>query len=171
MRPPKYSGETLGSNTRSRARSNVIHPPLCLMVESPASEVPWPMKLFLLPLLLLLVVPTIGQEHPPTAAQCQADLAVWGDPDLWSEYFGSEAIYTAKGTANQSRVARLEYSELESRADELGSTCTKVDAGQIDRYLHTADFYTLARYSRLYHFVMRHNQFPQFLLEDAQGKR
>src|SRR5260370_15188817 len=129
------------------------------------------MKPFLLVLTLLLVVPAIGQEHPPTAAQCQADLAVWGDPDLMTEYFEADTTYEAKGITNGSRIARLQYGELEAGAQELGGTCTKVDAEQSAQYLHAADLYTSVSFDRLFHFVARHNLASQFLKEDAQGKR
>ena len=56
------------------------------------------MKPFLLLFGLLLVVPATGQEHAPTAAQCQADAAVWGDSGSQLEYQKAVAAFLSNRT-------------------------------------------------------------------------
>jgi hypothetical protein len=128
-----------------------------------------PMTLTLL--LILFIVPrATGQEHAPTAAQCQADVSVWGDFTLKSEYKDGVIAYLSNGTPNKTDVAKLGWDEVVARRTEMG-TCTKVDAQNFAKYSDALQFYNSVTADRLFDFVTRHNLWPQFKSEDAQGKR
>jgi hypothetical protein len=122
------------------------------------------MKSFLL-LLLLLVVPATGQEHAPIAAQCQADAAVWGDTALESKYLD------ASDSPTQTEIGRLGLKEVMDRINEMRA-CLKTDPARQARYYEIAMWYTGSVLSgRVYDFMTRHDLWPQFRLEDGQGKR
>lgn len=121
-------------------------------------------------LLLLLAVPAMGQEHAPTAAQCQADVAVWGDEKMQTEYLDAETAFIKNGTPNKTDVAKLPFGELQARIMEMGD-CMKVDPQRLEKYHDALAFYHSVGGDRLFRFITRHILWPQFNLEDAQGKR
>ena len=128
------------------------------------------MKPFLLLFGLLLVVPATGQEHAPTAAQCQADAAVWGDTDIRIEFENAETAFLRNGTPNRTDVNRLAAEEVRARITEMAQ-CEKVDAPRITQYGDVASFYNEVFSARMFNFISRHDFWPQFKLEDSQGKR
>ncbi len=115
------------------------------------------MKRIVVVLLLLFCVVSISLsqeplEHAPTAAQCQADRAVW---------------IKDFSTGN---IKNVPVTTLNGRAMEMGS-CMDVDAN------HAFDYYTVQASSlietenRQSRFLSRHNLYLQFVEEDAAGKR
>jgi hypothetical protein len=127
------------------------------------------MKAFLL-FGLLLALPAIGQEHAPTVAQCQADIAIWGDTNLEIEYRDATAAFLSVGTPNKSKVNNLGLDKVVARMTEMDD-CGKVDPQGLVKYSNAAAFYEAAFKDRFVGFVKRHNLLPQLKLEDAQGKR
>jgi hypothetical protein len=66
-------------------------------------------------------------------------------------------------------IAGISYQELDGWTLEM-TDCLKVDSASQFQYGNTtAEAYT-AMVMRLENFVRRHNQWQQFLAEDAQGK-
>jgi hypothetical protein len=128
------------------------------------------MKTILLAAAILIAVPAIGQEvqHAPTAAQCQADRAVWSvQADEWVQ---AEIAHSDRGTANLSALNKMTVDGIHARAEELG-TCNTVDPANQQMYSLAADNYSLIYLSRLTHFMTRHGLFSQFFEEDSQGQR
>jgi len=122
------------------------------------------MKPFFLLLGLFLVIPATGQEHAPTAAQCQADAAVWGDTQVENRYLDAQ-------TSDQTEIGRLSYREVAARMTEMGA-CRKVDPLRENKYYEISSFYSgVVLSSRVFDFMTRHDLWGQFKLEDTQGKR
>ena len=92
------------------------------------------MKPFLLLFLLLLIVPATGQEHAPTAAQRQADAALWGDTELENKFLHAYA------SPDQTEIGRLGWKEITARMAEMRD-CRKVDPAREGRYYDIAVFY------------------------------
>lgn len=128
------------------------------------------MKPFPLFFGLLLVVSTTAQEHAPTAAQCQADVAVWGDSEIINQYLNAELYSYQTKTANRAEISKLGWQEVDAREAEM-AVCPKVDPQGAKRYVDTANFYEMVMGHRLGDFVMRHNLWQQFSKEDAEGER
>lgn len=128
------------------------------------------MKRFLLVFIMLLVIPATGQEHAPTAAQCQADAAVWGDPAVMTEFRNAETAFLTNGTPDRTVTNKLGYEEIIARMTEL-LDCEKVDPPRTAKYGDVASFYHEVLSGRWYNFITRHNLWNQFQLEDNQGKR
>ena len=119
---------------------------------------------------LLLVVPVTAQEHAPTAAQCQADVAVWGNTDTLSEYAQAQSAFVRDGIPNRTGIAKLSWTELTGRVSEMAD-CSKVDPQQAVRYSTAWLLYTTVESNRVNNFMTRHDLWSQFKEEDAQGKR
>jgi hypothetical protein len=121
--------------------------------------------------VILFVVPTAtGQQHAPTAAQCQADVAVWGDSSLRTAYNEAQTAYVTNQTPNKTDVAKLDFQEVNDRQSEM-IICTKVDTQNFDKYFDAMGFYHSVLADRLFNFVTRHNLWAQLKSEDAQGMR
>jgi hypothetical protein len=91
-------------------------------------------------------------QHAPTAAQCQADIAVWK-------------------SQNKAYIDGLPVNTLVSRANEL-SDCSKVldgDGSEWARTMRAA--YDQHIENRYVHFIMRHGLGQQMVDEDAKGAR
>ncbi|MBZ5698408.1 MAG: hypothetical protein LAN18_07655 [Acidobacteriia bacterium] len=127
-------------------------------------------KTLILCLILFIVPRATGQEHAPTAAQCQADVAVWGDSSLETEYNEAQTTFVNSGTPNKTDVAKLGWDEVTARQNEM-ITCVKVDRENFAKYLDAMRFYHSVMADRLFNFVTRHNLWSQLKSEDAQGKR
>jgi len=108
-------------------------------------------------LLVILAIFTMGAaaqdiQHAPTAAQCQADIAVWK-------------------TQNKAHIEALPVNTLVGRANEL-SDCSKVldgDGSELARTMRA--IYDQHIENRYVHFLMRHGLGQQMVDEDAKGAR
>lgn len=129
-----------------------------------------PVKSFLLMFGLLFVVTANAQEHAPTAAQCQADAAVWGDSSSQTEYNQAQTAFVKGNIPNKTDIAKLGLDEVIARQDEMAN-CMKVDRPSFNRYYDTQQFYHSIFTDRLFDFIERHNLMAQVKLEDSQGER
>jgi len=108
----------------------------------------------LLVMLAMFSMSAVAQDiqHAPTAAQCQADIAVWK-------------------AESKVDIEALAVNTLVGRANEL-SDCSKVlvgDGSELARTLRAVyDQHIENRYA---HFVMRHGLGQQMVDEDAKGAR
>jgi hypothetical protein len=128
------------------------------------------MKLLILIFGLLFIVSAHAQEHAPTAAQCQADVAVWGDSSMETEYNKAQTAFVNDNTPNKTDTAKLGVDEIIARQNEM-IDCMKVDRPQFNSYLDAMQFYHSVIADRLFDFISRHSLWDQVRLEDAQGKR
>ncbi|MFZ0226036.1 MAG: hypothetical protein WAL41_03615 [Mycobacterium sp.] len=103
--------------------------------------------------LLLLPAASFGQDHAPTAQQCQADQRFWfGQIDTPPE------------------LSKLSFRELQQRAEEMHK-CNAVDATNVRYYQATQELLHFEQLHRLEHFLERHSLMGKFLAEDDAGKR
>jgi hypothetical protein len=130
------------------------------------------MRRTIIALVVFLAFPLIArvQQHAPTAAVCQADLAVWGDLAMQTDYFKSETASTENKIPSQNEIHRIPIREVIARELEMGD-CAKVDPDKKQSYYDTLGFYRSVHGDRLEHFVIRHGLYPQFAREDDAGKR
>jgi hypothetical protein len=127
-------------------------------------------RVSLLLALVVGVVPSLAQQHAPTIAVCRADVAVWNNQLLKSEYRAAEDAYRQNKTPNRSQVAMLSVHEVSARADEMDD-CSKVDTEKEEAYLQATDFYSLVYDERVGHFLTRHKLWEKFFAEDEAGMR
>jgi hypothetical protein len=111
----------------------------------------------LLAALLLPGIANPGQQHAPTADQCDADRRLW--------------------VSQWSNVSSLPYHEVEAREAEM-TACSNImdsstEAGFLKAKLYetTSSSYRAEMGARLQSFLARHNLIEQFQSEDAAGKR
>jgi hypothetical protein len=128
------------------------------------------MKRIVLLLLMLTAVPAGTQQHAPTVAQCQADAAVWAPPEMQTEYLKAQTAHIKYGTPNETSTNKLPIKEVLARIDEMGD-CQKVDHRNWEKFLEIQSFYSNVQTDRVQDFMTRHDLWPQFRSEDAQGKR
>jgi hypothetical protein len=107
-------------------------------------------------LWLLLVMVTHLQlihaqevKHAPTVEQCHAD---------------------ASSAPVDASSAPVSYKEMDSWVSKMGQ-CISVDIDNFELYLHTQAAVLYLQRERTQNFVKRHNQWNQFIPEDAQGNR
>jgi hypothetical protein len=126
------------------------------------------MKLpFLVPLLLLVVIPMTGQvAHTPTPEQCTADADAWGIPNSGLFATNEDQFSVLASTMMRDRTVTAKM--LEARTTELGQC---VEGLKPSRYAQANRAYTIAELVRMKNFMQRHNLMLQFYDEDAQGKR
>lgn len=115
---------------------------------------------------VLIVAPAFAQdvEHAPTAAQCQADSALWQSQA--ADFFRAGNPHDTNNTV----IAKMTARQLQARANELGD-CMKVDPTNATDYSGTQDNYMLLFLARAFAFVQRHNLSNQFYQEDEAGAR
>jgi hypothetical protein len=118
----------------------------------------------------LFAIPTFAQQHAPTVATCQADLAVWYSTDMATEYLTAEAHWSTDKIRNRTEIAKAPISEVIARQHEMFD-CEKVDEQKSSLYHEAGMFYTTVYTDRVVEFVSRHNLWDQFRKEDAEGKR
>jgi hypothetical protein len=131
------------------------------------------MKRFMLfSFLILAPMAANAQEHAPTAAQCQADVAVWGDSsmEMETEYNKAQTAFVNDNTPNKTDTAKLGLDEIIARQGEMAN-CMKVDRPSFNRYYDTQQFYHSILMDRLFDFIKRHNLMEQVKLEDSRGER
>jgi hypothetical protein len=109
----------------------------------------------LLVLVLLFSISSSTQEvqHAPTAAQCQADQALW-----------LSKLETRGGTSD------IVVQTLHKWQNEM-SDCETVDPLNKLKYFNTETKIEAELEGRELSFIHRHNLYQQFLDEDAAGKR
>ena len=108
----------------------------------------------LLVILAILSMSAVAQDiqHAPTAAQCQADIAVWK-------------------TQDKAYIEALPVNTLVNRANEL-SDCSKVLVGDGSEWAWTLRAaYDQHIENRYVHFLIRHGLGQQMVDEDAKGAR
>jgi hypothetical protein len=128
---------------------------------------------FLLPLLLLFVIPTTGQvEHAPTPEQCRADVNAWDVPNLNPSFWNEEQFLNFATRVMHDRS--LTAKELDARNAELAQ-CLKTDKSFLtadpNRYIQARQAYFITELARMAAYMQRHNLMSQFYAEDEQGKR
>ena len=101
---------------------------------------------------LVLECSLVGQvEHAPTVAQCQADQRLWS-PQI------------------EDKASTLTFDVLKNRGSEM-IACYDVDPTNAKDYYTTASSATAVMAARLRKFIQRHQQWDQFIAEDAAGTR
>ncbi len=103
--------------------------------------------------ILLAAAASFGQDHAPTAQQCQ------GDQRLWFGQFDTSA-----------EISKLSFRELQQRAEEMHK-CDAIDAANAHYYTATQKLLHFEQMHRLEHFLERHNLMGRFFGEDDAGKR
>lgn len=122
---------------------------------------------FLLPLLLLIVIPMEGQvDRAPTPEQCRADADAWGIPT--SSVFETNEDQFSNLASSLMRDRTVTAKMLETRTTELEQCAEGIESG---RYAQANRAYTIAELVRMRNFMRRHNLMQQFYDEDAEGKR
>ncbi len=116
------------------------------------------MKTSFIILAMLLAVPAIRQEvkHAPTAAQCQADQALW--------------LSKLEGVSTSSSMKDVTYLTLLDWETEMGD-CAAVDPQNRNKYYNTSSETVANESMREHSFIMRHGLLVQFIAEDTAGKR
>ena len=92
------------------------------------------------------------KHAPPTVAQCQADQRLWIDK-LERPNLGVD----------------VSYPELNGWTTEM-LNCEPVDPANRMLYYNTASESRANQAMRLENYLLRHNLYSQFVIEDAQGK-
>jgi hypothetical protein len=110
------------------------------------------------------------EEHAPTVAQCQADLAAWYNAGMYIEYNKAEAARPNFDTPNRSPINKIPLTELSRRRDEMAD-CFYVDSSRRTEYRDAMNLYDFLRADRFKSFVLRHNLLEQLIREDAAGER
>jgi hypothetical protein len=112
------------------------------------------------------------RKHVPTAAQCRANGAAWGNADKFNEYLKAQDLYKDphKSNNNTSELARLPITEIFGRLGEM-TACADIDQKNLRLYTDTLGMYTHVWGDRMFDFLGRHNMWEQFLKEDAEGNR
>jgi hypothetical protein len=109
-------------------------------------------------------------KHAPTIAQCQADVKLWYNTADATEYTKAQDALNDDNTPNRTAYATLPISEVRLRMLEM-TDCARVDDANFRNYHEAHEFYYGIFNDRLFRFMQRHNLFPQFATEDAEGKR
>ena len=121
-------------------------------------------------LAILVVVPMMAQQHAPTAAQCQADFAVWGIVQDQIDYNKAETAHSNFGAPNHTIINRLSLKQLQERGGEMGD-CVQVDSAHSDDYFSASRFYFSVVADRYFNFIERHHLMAQLKAEDTAGAR
>jgi hypothetical protein len=59
------------------------------------------MKTLLLAVAILIAAPTFARQHAPTAEVCKADVAVWYDAEMATEYYNAQKALAADKVPNR----------------------------------------------------------------------
>ncbi|MFY9529926.1 MAG: hypothetical protein WBC04_23385 [Candidatus Acidiferrales bacterium] len=93
-------------------------------------------------------------EHAPTVAQCQADQRLW----------------LSKIEDADHGLDGVTYSTLGAWKHEMDE-CMEIDPPNHLQYYNTRSEADVAQHLRVERFIVRHNLWGQFIVEDTQGKR
>ncbi len=126
----------------------------------------------LLGLALLFSSAAFGQEvqHAPTKDVCQADVAVWYNPEMSAEYNNAQGVWARDHVPNRTALAKMPLHEVLGRMDEMYS-CEQVDEQRNDLYHSAGNMYFGIYADRAINFIYRHHLMQQFRQEDAAGAR
>jgi len=116
----------------------------------------------------VLYVPTLAQEHAPLLATCEADLALWYNPDEFTEYLNAQTAFLIDGTPNKTKLSRLSVVEVSARHEGMGKCWSMTHR---DTYHDADNSYMSIFTDREHDFIVRHKLWDQFRTEDAEGKR
>jgi hypothetical protein len=115
------------------------------------------MKYALLLALLLVPFGSVAQdnvvEHAPTAAQCQADQALWRNK-----------------LSGDISTSAPPFMTIRNWPIEMNN-CVIVDPSHSDAYLFVSALASATMARREFDFLKRHDLFSQFVTEDNQGIR
>jgi hypothetical protein len=130
------------------------------------------MRTMVIAILILATAPAFAQqiEHAPTAAQCQADVAVWYSPEASTEYQKAQTAWTTDHKPNRTPGGKMKVMEAIARMDEMFD-CQLVDPQKEDLYYRAGNFYYGIYADRAINFISRHQLWPEFRKEDAAGLR
>ena len=95
---------------------------------------------------------------------------MWGKSETHGEYFKAQADFLNHGIPNTTDIAKLSLDEVNARSGEM-IDCEDVDPSNNLQYVQTLNFYDDVVAGRVRDFMTRHGLWPQFKLEDKQGKR
>ena len=127
-------------------------------------------SIFLAALTLLFCTPGFAQKHAPTVDVCRADVAVWYNTDISTEYYDAQRLWDTDKVPNRTDIAKLPIQEATARQGEM-LDCTKVDEEKKEIYFKASDFYYDILADRVMQFMVRHKLWDQFRKEDAAGQR
>jgi hypothetical protein len=129
------------------------------------------MKISLTALILLgtSCAVAVAQKHAPTVEVCRADVALWYNTQLYTEFRLAQKDWFADQIPNRTDIAKLSLSEIGMRVREMGE-CWSVDNHE-EKYLKAMDLYDTAFTGRYIRFVRRHHLEQQLMSEDEQGLR
>ena len=121
---------------------------------------------------ILFTVPAFAQEikHAPTVEQCRADVALWHNLKIFTEYNSAQTAWASDGVPNRTPTAQLPLSTIQSRLLEM-AVCTDVDKPNHATYYETNQFYAGVVHDRYVRFLKRHGLMDQLWAEDAAGER
>jgi hypothetical protein len=128
------------------------------------------MKMIVLAVAILIATSTFAQQHAPTVATCQADVAVWYGAEMATEYNNAETAWVRNVIPNRTEAAKLTIKEVIARQNEM-TQCMKVDEEKLELYFSAQDFYHGIHCDRVMRFIDRHGLRGEFQKEDAAGKR
>jgi hypothetical protein len=111
-----------------------------------------------------------AQEHPPTAPQCQADIAVWYSPEMATEFNNAETARMGSGTPNLTDINNRFLPEISARIHEMGD-CMHADSSHRDDYFNAQSLYVGIVHAREHNFLLRHHLIELLKREDAEGQR
>jgi len=119
---------------------------------------------------LLFVSKSQAQEHAPTMAVCQADLALWHNTEEETDYLNQETKRINDGVKNTNPLAKLTAIELTLRMIEMAD-CKSVDKAGSQDYYEMMRFYSDVVADRYRSFLERHDLMRKFRAEDDAGIR
>jgi hypothetical protein len=124
---------------------------------------------------VLFAIPTFAQQHAPTAEVCKADVAVWYNAEMATEYYKAQQALVEDTAPNRTDIAKLPVQEVIARMNEMYD-CARADVPegvdpQTNRYFQAGHFYHEVFSSRAMQFIHRHGLWDEFLKEDSSGKR
>ena len=130
------------------------------------------MRTIAITILILATAPAFAQqvEHAPTAAQCQADVAVWYSAEMSTEYLNAQTAWITDRKPNKTPAGKMKVSEAIARMNEMFD-CRLVDEEKSDLYQRAGNFYYGIYADRAIDFIGRHHLWPEFRKEDAEGLR
>jgi hypothetical protein len=130
------------------------------------------MRTIAITILILATAPAFAQqiEHAPTAAQCQADVAVWYSNEIATEYMNAQTAWVTDGKPNKTEGGKMSFTEATARMHEMFE-CQLVDKGKVGLYHEAGTFFYGIYADRAIDFIERHHLWAEFRKEDAEGLR
>lgn len=114
--------------------------------------------------MAVLAAAANSQEHPPALEQCRLDV------DAYKNLGNLAHPNASEFKAQKDYLKRFPLSEISRRVREMGD-CMEVDRANEEGYAHVSILLESEQSNRYMNFLLRHDQWSQFVTEDAQGKR